>query len=112
VNEGSVNDGWVRLIIMVATFFVPMAVSLVLAPQVERIGRQVGLVDQPGKDRVNTRPLPRTGGVALYLAFLVGLGLTFVLPVDRQFDPYEAARLALLVIGASIVFVVMLADDA
>jgi UDP-N-acetylmuramyl pentapeptide phosphotransferase/UDP-N-acetylglucosamine-1-phosphate transferase len=107
-----VNDGWVRLLIMVATFCVPLAAAMVLAPQVERIGRQVGLIDQPGKDRVNTRPLPRIGGVALYLAFLVGLGLTFVLPVDRQFDPYEAARLALLVIGASNVFVVMLADDA
>jgi UDP-GlcNAc:undecaprenyl-phosphate/decaprenyl-phosphate GlcNAc-1-phosphate transferase len=107
-----VSETWARLAIMVVVFGATVGVCAALLPLVARIGVQLGLVDQPGKDRVTTRALPRIGGVALYLAFLVGLGLTFVLPVDRQFDPLETSRLALLIIGASIVFVVMLADDA
>lgn len=106
------NEGWQRLIVMAVTFAAPLAVCAALLPLVARIGARAGLVDRPGKDRVSARVLPRSGGVALYLAFLVGLGLTFVLGVDRTFDPQETSRLALLVIGASIVFVVMLADDA
>lgn len=97
---------------MVVTFGVPVIVSATLLPLVRQLAIQIGLVDHPGPDRVHSRPLPRIGGMALYLAFLVGLGVTFVLPVDRQFDPYETGRLSLLVIGASIVFVIMLVDDA
>jgi UDP-N-acetylmuramyl pentapeptide phosphotransferase/UDP-N-acetylglucosamine-1-phosphate transferase len=81
-------------------------------PIVGRIALRLGLVDRTGKDAITTRALPRIGGVALYLAFVVGLGLTFVLGVDRTYDPFETSRLALLVIGGSIVFMVMLADDA
>lgn len=106
------SEAALRLLIMAATFAVPLAICAALLPLVGRIAVQIGLVDRPGADRVGARALPRIGGVALYLAFLVGLGLTFVLPVDRTFDPWEPARLALLTIGASIVFVVMLADDA
>jgi UDP-N-acetylmuramyl pentapeptide phosphotransferase/UDP-N-acetylglucosamine-1-phosphate transferase len=101
-----------RLLILAVTFAAPLVVAALMTPLVGRLALRLGLVDRVGKDRFSTRPLPRIGGVALYLAFLVGLGLTFVLPVDRSFDPYESARLALLVIGASIVFVIMLADDA
>ncbi|MCC6627431.1 MAG: undecaprenyl/decaprenyl-phosphate alpha-N-acetylglucosaminyl 1-phosphate transferase [Chloroflexi bacterium] len=89
-----------------------MAVCASLVPVVGGIATRLGLVDRVGKDALTTRPLPRVGGVALYLAFLVGLGLTFVLGIDRTFDPLESSRLALLTIGASIVFVIMLADDA
>jgi UDP-N-acetylmuramyl pentapeptide phosphotransferase/UDP-N-acetylglucosamine-1-phosphate transferase len=105
-------DGWDRLAVMALIFLAPMLVCAAMLPAVARVATKLGLVDRPGKDRVSTRVLPRIGGVALYLAFLAGLGLTFVLGVDRSFDPLEPARLALLVIGASIVFVIMLADDA
>ena len=105
------TDPW-QVATMILTFGAALGVCAGLLPLVGRIAVHLGLVDRPGKDRMTTRPLPRIGGVALYLAFLVGLGVTFVLPVDRTFDPTETGRLALLVIGASIVFLVMLADDA
>jgi UDP-N-acetylmuramyl pentapeptide phosphotransferase/UDP-N-acetylglucosamine-1-phosphate transferase len=107
-----VTEGWARLLIMASTFIVSLAVCAGTLPVVARIAVKLGLTDRVGKDWVTTRPLPRIGGVAIYLGFLVGLGMTFVLGVDRTFDPLESSRLALLTIGASLVFVVMLADDA
>ena len=105
------SDAWAQPAIMIAVFGVPAALSALLLPFIIRMATQLGLLHMPGKDRVHTRPFPRVGGIAFYIAFLVGLGLTFVLPVDRTFDLYEPHRLALLVIGASIIFMVMLADD-
>src|SRR5919106_4129443 len=53
-------------------FLVALAVVLVLTPGVGRIGRVLGVVDEPGeKRRLHVRPVPRLGGIALFLAIFV-----------------------------------------
>lgn len=68
------------------------------------------LIDQPGPRRVHTKPVPRSGGVAVFLAFVFGVALSFSLGVERF--PSEVERIALL-LGASVLLVAfMLYDDA
>jgi UDP-GlcNAc:undecaprenyl-phosphate GlcNAc-1-phosphate transferase len=53
-------------------FLVALAVVLVLTPGVGRIGRVLGIVDEPGeRRRLHVRPVPRLGGIALFLGLLV-----------------------------------------
>src|ERR671919_326940 len=53
-------------------FLVALAVVLVLTPGVGRIGRVLGVVDEPGeRRRLHVRPVPRLGGIALFLGIVV-----------------------------------------
>ncbi|TAL08093.1 MAG: undecaprenyl/decaprenyl-phosphate alpha-N-acetylglucosaminyl 1-phosphate transferase [Chloroflexota bacterium] len=68
-------DGLVPL--LAGAFLVAAAIALVLTPIVRRLVSRRGIVDAPNHRRVNTSPVPRGGGIAVVLAFLlVGGGLT------------------------------------
>jgi UDP-GlcNAc:undecaprenyl-phosphate/decaprenyl-phosphate GlcNAc-1-phosphate transferase len=61
--------------ILAAAFVVTAALSLILTPVVRSAAQRIGAVDRPDHRRVNTRPVPRGGGIAIVVAFLiVGLG--------------------------------------
>jgi len=85
--------------------------AIILTPLVGRVARRLGLVDIPGEPKhVHRAPVPRMGGVALFLPFLLAVGVSLLLPVDRQ-DPLELHRIAGLLLGSAIVFGVGLWDD-
>jgi UDP-N-acetylmuramyl pentapeptide phosphotransferase/UDP-N-acetylglucosamine-1-phosphate transferase len=70
---------------------------------------RLNLFDMPGERRVHTRPIPRIGGLAMYLGFVVAVAVSFSLPVLRFQEEIE--RILLLLIGATIVTAIMLVDD-
>jgi UDP-GlcNAc:undecaprenyl-phosphate GlcNAc-1-phosphate transferase len=55
---------------MVVVFVLAAAIALLLTPLVRRTVRRYGIVDRPNARRVNTRPIPRAGGVAIAVGFL------------------------------------------
>src|SRR5215210_6753088 len=83
-------------------FLLALAVVLVLTPGVGRIGRVLGIVDEPReRRRLHVRPVPRLGGIALFLGLLV--------PALAFLDLSGPRRGILL--GAAIAVVVGLLDD-
>ena len=59
---------------LVVAFAAAAAVALVLTPVVRTVALRLGMVDVPDRRRVNDRPVPRAGGVAIMAAFVtVGL---------------------------------------
>lgn len=52
-----------------AVGLVALAATNALAPVVRRVARRLGAIDYPGGRRINTRPTPRLGGVAIFLGF-------------------------------------------
>ncbi len=50
---------------------VACAVVVLLTPAVGGMARLLGVVDQPGGRRLHTRPIPRLGGLALFLGVIV-----------------------------------------
>jgi UDP-N-acetylmuramyl pentapeptide phosphotransferase/UDP-N-acetylglucosamine-1-phosphate transferase len=101
-----VSNGLIATII----FIVTAATSVAFVSKTTDLFGRLGLVDMPGPRRVHKKPVPRGLGVAIFLAFLIGIGATYFLPVDRQ--PRETERILLMVIGAAIIVGVMLVDDA
>ncbi len=86
-----------------------LATSLLL-PTIIRLAHQLGLEAGPTEERhVHTIPLPRIGGLAMYIGFVAAVGISFWLPVQRY--QIEVERITLLMIGAVVVIAVMLVDD-
>jgi len=96
-------------------FVVAFGISLSIAPVAARLGRRWELVDVPGERRKHMGILPRTGGIALYVSFLVAALLAAIwgrmLPAPEGPDPKEPIRLAGILLGSTFMFVVGLYDD-
>ena len=67
---------------LVGAFVVAALLALGLTPLVRRFASAFDLVDRPDSRRVNTRPIPRGGGLAVAAAFLP-VAIVVVLVVDR-----------------------------
>jgi UDP-GlcNAc:undecaprenyl-phosphate GlcNAc-1-phosphate transferase len=59
------------LSILISTFMF----SIILTPLVKKLALNIGAIDHPNKRKVHTRIMPRMGGLAIYLSFLLGFFL-------------------------------------
>ncbi len=76
--------------------------TYLLTPRVRRIVLRHRIVDRPGARRVNLRPIPRSGGLAVAASFLVVAGTFLVvndqanlIPVPPSLRPLDVAALLL-----------------
>lgn len=100
---------------MSGIFLVPLlvgfVVTLVAVVPVTLLARRWGMVQHPHRPQdVHSRPIPRAGGAAIVLGFLVAVSVAQWLPVERT-DPNEGLRLQGLVVGSLLAAVVGLIDD-
>lgn len=100
------------LIVFAAAFFV----AYIMTPVSKRLAILLGAIDYPGNRRVNTKPVPRCGGIAIYLGLCAG-AFTVILGV-RVFgwhlsNLYVMSEInyGLLFVGVSAMFAVGLVDD-
>jgi UDP-GlcNAc:undecaprenyl-phosphate GlcNAc-1-phosphate transferase len=68
---------------LLVAFAIAAVGALVLTPSVRRFSQAFGLVDRPDARRVNIRPIPRGGGLAVVAAF-VGVAIVVVVLADRR----------------------------
>ncbi len=85
----------------VLAFLLAFTVTVVSVPIMRQLARRIGAIDMPAARKIHSAPLPRLGGVAIVLGFLVPFLLFF--PMTRPF--------VALLGGAGIVFVLGLLDD-
>ena len=97
-------------------FVVTFIVTYVSVPLSKRIAKHLGAIDYPGNRRVNTEPIPRCGGIALFLGLhaavvTVLIGLRFF--GWHLTNLYLLSDINYLVAYAGIVFIfaVGLVDD-
>ena len=84
-------------------FLVALALGLYFTPILRDAAVRFGIVDHPdGKLKRHAAPTPYLGGIAIFLAFLIALGLTI-----RVFEHQMLG----LMLGASIVLMLGLVDD-
>lgn len=85
--------------------WIAMLVSFVMAilitPLVRRFAYLIGAVDHPNARKVHLRTMPRIGGLAIFVAFLIGYAL--LLPASRYNDA--------ILIGAVVIILTGLIDD-
>ena len=49
------------------------AITAAIMPLVIKFAYKLGAVDQPDNRKVHKKPMPRLGGLAIYLAFMVAM---------------------------------------
>ncbi len=98
------------LFAFVLVFNLALAVSLAMIPLARYISFRFGITSMPGGRRQEPLAMPKLGGLAILVGFLVSIALAQLLPVPR-FDPYEIIRLAGLMIGSIVIFALGLIDD-
>ena len=93
-------------------YFGAAYLALLATPLVICLARRIGAVDHPSARSVHTQPIPRIGGVAIYLSSLGVIVLVLVLDdaVGRTFHDVQLQMAALLSF-ATAVFLVGLIDD-
>jgi UDP-GlcNAc:undecaprenyl-phosphate GlcNAc-1-phosphate transferase len=81
-------------------------IALVLTPIIRDISRSFNIVDRPGLRKVHAYPIPRVGGIAIAVAYLVAL-----LSISGSSEPFDAPAAWKLIPGAAIVFFTGVLDD-
>ncbi|MBX3012596.1 MAG: undecaprenyl/decaprenyl-phosphate alpha-N-acetylglucosaminyl 1-phosphate transferase [Caldilineaceae bacterium] len=95
--------------------------TYLITPWVGRLGIRLGLADYPGGRRRHKGIIPRTGGIALAVGFLLTVAFIWLLPhllpdtawlwFPERNDIYELRRLAALLAGGLFCVVAGLLDD-
>ncbi|RST74196.1 undecaprenyl/decaprenyl-phosphate alpha-N-acetylglucosaminyl 1-phosphate transferase [Siminovitchia acidinfaciens] len=82
--------------ILLATLICILA-SLILTPVVKKAALRLGAVDQPDHRKVHKQTMPRLGGLAIYVSFIIGLFL--VVPHHSTIIWILAGSLIIIVTG-------------
>lgn len=86
---------------LIMSFVVTMIISIIMIPVVMKAGKQLGIVAHKNKRTVHKVEVPRIGGYAIYISFLIGA--VIFLKTDPQINA--------ILIGGFLVFFVGLIDD-
>jgi UDP-GlcNAc:undecaprenyl-phosphate/decaprenyl-phosphate GlcNAc-1-phosphate transferase len=95
-----------------AIFVLATFCSFWLTPLAAWLAAKVGAIDLPGPRKVHARPMPRLGGVAVYLGFFLPWSALYLLhnKVSLEFQNYEKLFLT-LALGSGAMLLLGIYDD-
>ena len=76
-------------------------ISLLLTPIVKKIAIHINALDYPNERKIHQKPMPRLGGLAIYLAFIVGYAI---------FGQVNTQMLSILIGGFALIITGMIDD--
>lgn len=82
-------------------FVICLIASLAITPLVKKLAIAVGAVDKPNYRKVHQRIMPRMGGLAIFISFMIGM---FVLQPQADFN-------LAIILGGVIIIVTGVLDD-
>ncbi|CAM2932673.1 MraY family glycosyltransferase [Paenibacillus sediminis] len=96
--------------IYIVGFIIALALALSLTPAVKMFAVKIGAVDVPNARKVHTRIMPRLGGLAIYLAFMISL--VMILPfIPDVFSARDTNFIKAFVVGGSMIMLLGALDD-
>lgn len=111
-REQLAATGGLRALAYEFVFIGSLLTALVLTPPVRALARRLGMVDLPGDRHIHTRPTPRAGGVAVFIAFHLSLLCSRYLFADLFHPSYGIEKLTVFFWASLLLLVVGLIDDA
>lgn len=101
------------LFILIPVALLAFGISFFLTPRLISLAQRQRWYDMPSPRRVHKSPIPRIGGVAMFVGFAVAvvasLLINFIDPLFWQ--PEDMWRIVLTLVGATFITGVMLYDD-
>jgi UDP-GlcNAc:undecaprenyl-phosphate/decaprenyl-phosphate GlcNAc-1-phosphate transferase len=103
------------MLLPLVAFALATILSTLFTPFVRQLAERAGAVAVPRERDVHKTAVPRWGGIAMYAAFMITLGVVYVfIYFDRRHFPWglhELRQFAGLLIGATIVAISGAVDD-
>ena len=93
------------------TFIFALILSLVLTPVAKKLGVRFGAIDMPNERKVHSKPIPRCGGMAIFLAFILTLVISALFMTEVSNKLMLDKKASFFLFGSLIVFAVGLFDD-
>ncbi len=82
-------------------FLLAMFVSYVLTPYIKKLAFKIGAVDKPDNRKVHKKIMPRLGGLAIYVAFMIGC----IASLEMTWDIFG------ILLGGTMIVALGVADD-
>ena len=95
----------------VAVFCGALAVSLLLTPLFREAARKIGMIDRPDARRINKEPIPRGGGLSIFVAFHLVLGAFVLIRGEPISSRFSIIGQAWFLLASTVLVVVGLIDD-
>ena len=90
------------------TFLIAAGIAIILTPAVIKLAKKTGAMDKPDKRKVHKKPIPRIGGLGIYIAVMISVIATVFASM-----PYVEMRHEIigLIFSASLIVLLGLVDD-
>lgn len=89
-------------------FVVALVAALILTPGVIWLAFRTGALDKPDARKVHKKPIPRIGGLGIYLAFMAAMGVY----LNMSDIPSDAEQgMTGLLVGGTLIVILGLIDD-
>ena len=89
-------------------FFIAVGVVLIIMPAVIFLAHKTDAVDKPDARKVHQTPIPRIGGIGIYLAFMVSI---ITVSVISNFEGETLRTVIGILLSGSLMFIVGIIDD-
>ena len=83
------------------TMIVCFICSILITPVVKKLAFKIGATDKPNNRKVHQKIMPRLGGLAIYISFVIGV---FIMRP-------ESSQLVAIMVGSTIIIVTGILDD-
>lgn len=92
------------------SLIVALIAAILITPLVKRLAFRIGAVDAPNYRKVHSRIMPRLGGLAIFIAFIIGLAILRPVPEVQPGENPFLIPLA-IVLGATVIVITGIIDD-
>ncbi|MBT8045922.1 MAG: hypothetical protein KJN67_02030, partial [Pontiella sp.] len=99
------------LIKYIVVFAVGVAASLLLVPLVKKIAPAMDLMDEPDERRIHKKPIPRCGGIAVFIATHLALAVVFLGPWRQLAGTVQLPEWGIIFVCSTILLLVGIFDD-
>lgn len=90
-----------RISMLYVTLIICFMASILITPLVKKLAFKIGATDKPNQRKVHQKVMPRLGGLAIYLSFLIGY------LVMQPEGPYALP----ILVGGTIIIITGMLDD-
>ena len=90
-------------------FFISLFVAYLFTILAKNIASSIGAIDKPSDIKIHNKPIPRLGGLAIYVAFLISMIFIYYFNDNLYF--ISKNKMIGIFIGGTIVFFTGLIDD-
>ena len=90
---------------------ISLVAAWLLVPWVKRLAPSLGLVDEPDERRIHKVPIPRCGGIAIFLATHLALLAAFFGPWRRMGGATQLGEWGLILAGSLLLLLIGIYDD-